>query len=156
MRTVALEKEQEEKKDAEAGVAAFRRQLASVREKCASLDAEIELHRRNVANLMRGTSPTRSSLKRSLEWLADRALGKACSVLCLARPSLSRPNPASTGTSSSSASRTSTRTTSRASSASSSTSLTAFTEVRSLSPLHFEREGRKACDIDERRRVHLI
>ena len=51
-----LDKEQEEKKESEASVAAFRRQLAAIKEKCASLDAEIELHRRNVTNLMRGTS----------------------------------------------------------------------------------------------------
>ncbi|RDX46514.1 hypothetical protein OH76DRAFT_1406821 [Lentinus brumalis] len=48
-----LDKEQEEKKESEASVATFRRQLASIKEKCASLDAEIELHRRNVTNLMR-------------------------------------------------------------------------------------------------------
>ena len=91
-----LDKEAEEKKESEASVAAFRRQLASIKEKCASLDAEIELHRRNVANLMRGTSPARSSLQESIGWLADHALGKACSVLyrlCLAGPSLSLPNP---------------------------------------------------------------
>ncbi|KAI0691573.1 chromosome segregation protein Spc25-domain-containing protein [Earliella scabrosa] len=48
-----LDKEAAEKKESEASVAAFCRQLASTKEKCASLDAEIELHRRNVANLMR-------------------------------------------------------------------------------------------------------
>ena len=56
-----LDKEQEEKKESEASVAAFRRQLAAIKEKCASLDAEIELHRRNVANLMRGTSMSSAS-----------------------------------------------------------------------------------------------
>ena len=51
-----LDKEQEEKKESEASVAAFRRQLASIKEKCASLDVEIEQHRIVAANLMRGTS----------------------------------------------------------------------------------------------------
>ena len=49
-----LEKEQEEQKDAEASVAAFRRQLASIKDKCASLDVEIEQHRLVAANLLRG------------------------------------------------------------------------------------------------------
>ncbi|PIL28849.1 hypothetical protein GSI_08895 [Ganoderma sinense ZZ0214-1] len=48
-----LDKEQEEKKESEASVATFRRQLASVKEKCASLDVEIEQHRIITANLMR-------------------------------------------------------------------------------------------------------
>ncbi|KAI8969794.1 chromosome segregation protein Spc25-domain-containing protein [Trametes punicea] len=48
-----LDKEQEEKKESEASVAAFRRQLNSIKEKCASLDVEIEQHRMVAANLMR-------------------------------------------------------------------------------------------------------
>ncbi|EJF58865.1 chromosome segregation protein Spc25-domain-containing protein [Dichomitus squalens] len=48
-----LDKEQAEKKESEASVAAFRRQLASIKEKCASLDVEIEQHRIVAANLMR-------------------------------------------------------------------------------------------------------
>ncbi|CDO70507.1 hypothetical protein BN946_scf184569.g50 [Trametes cinnabarina] len=48
-----LDREQEEKKEAEASVAAFRRQLNSIKEKCASLDVEIEQHRIVAANLMR-------------------------------------------------------------------------------------------------------
>ncbi|KAH9945381.1 uncharacterized protein BXZ73DRAFT_38052 [Epithele typhae] len=48
-----LDREAEEKKEAEASVAQFRRQLASIKEKCASLDVEIEQHRIVAANLMR-------------------------------------------------------------------------------------------------------
>ncbi|KAI0671279.1 chromosome segregation protein Spc25-domain-containing protein [Trametes maxima] len=48
-----LDKEQEEKKESEASVAAFRRQLNSIKEKCASLDVEIEQHRTVAANLLR-------------------------------------------------------------------------------------------------------
>ncbi|KAI0742224.1 chromosome segregation protein Spc25-domain-containing protein [Daedaleopsis nitida] len=59
-----LDKEQEEKKESEASVAAFRRQLATIKEKCASLDAEIELHRRNVANLMRERKREQSILSK--------------------------------------------------------------------------------------------
>ena len=55
--STVLDKEQEEKKESEASVAAFRRQLASVKEKCASLDVEIEQHRIIAANLMRGMFP---------------------------------------------------------------------------------------------------
>ena len=53
---IVLDKEQEEKKESEASVATFRRQLASVKEKCASLDVEIEQHRVIATNLMRGKS----------------------------------------------------------------------------------------------------
>ena len=53
----ALEKEREEKEEAEASVAVFRRQLASIKEKCASLDVEIEQHRIVAANLLRGAPP---------------------------------------------------------------------------------------------------
>ncbi|KAI0352428.1 hypothetical protein OH77DRAFT_785133 [Trametes cingulata] len=48
-----LDKEQEEKKESEASVAAFRRQLSSIKDKCASLDVEIEQHRVVAANLLR-------------------------------------------------------------------------------------------------------
>ncbi|CAL1696858.1 unnamed protein product [Somion occarium] len=57
-----LEKEQEERKEAEVSVAAFRRQLASIKEKCASLDAEIEQHRAIVQNLRRERERERSLL----------------------------------------------------------------------------------------------
>ncbi|KAI0761551.1 chromosome segregation protein Spc25-domain-containing protein [Trametes elegans] len=48
-----LDREQAEKKESEAGVAAFRRQLNQIKEKCASLEVEIEQHRIVAANLMR-------------------------------------------------------------------------------------------------------
>lgn len=51
---VDLEKEKEERKDAELSVAAFRRQLASLRDKCASIDTEIEQYRAIATNLRRG------------------------------------------------------------------------------------------------------
>ncbi|KAK7677922.1 hypothetical protein QCA50_019112 [Cerrena zonata] len=49
-----LGKEQEERKEAESSVAAFLRKLASIKEKCASLDVEIEQRRAIVQNLRRG------------------------------------------------------------------------------------------------------
>lgn len=49
-----LEREHEERKEAEASVAAFRRQLSSIKEKCALLDVEIEQRRAVVQNLQRG------------------------------------------------------------------------------------------------------
>ncbi|EMD41496.1 hypothetical protein CERSUDRAFT_146490, partial [Gelatoporia subvermispora B] len=48
-----LDHEQEEKREAEASVAGFRRQLAGIREKCASLDTEIEQSKLVAANLRR-------------------------------------------------------------------------------------------------------
>lgn len=49
-----LEREREERKDGELSVAAFKRQLASLREKCEAIDAEIEQYRAITANLRRG------------------------------------------------------------------------------------------------------
>jgi kinetochore protein Spc25 len=49
-----LEREREEKSEAEQSVAAYKRQLASLREKCASIDVEIEQYRAITANLRRG------------------------------------------------------------------------------------------------------
>jgi kinetochore protein Spc25 len=54
---VDLQKEQEERKEAELGVAAFKRRLASLRDKCAAIDAEIEQYRAITSNLERGGSP---------------------------------------------------------------------------------------------------
>ncbi|KAI0727637.1 chromosome segregation protein Spc25-domain-containing protein [Fomitopsis betulina] len=51
-----LDREQEEKKELETSVAAFKRQLASFREKCSSVEAEIEQHRAIAANLQRERS----------------------------------------------------------------------------------------------------
>ncbi|GJE97539.1 hypothetical protein PsYK624_137600 [Phanerochaete sordida] len=48
-----LEKEHEERKEAELAVAAFERQLASIKDQCALLDAEIEQRRAVVNNLHR-------------------------------------------------------------------------------------------------------
>lgn len=48
-----LEKEREERKEAELAVAAFERQLASIKDQCALLDAEIEQRRAVVNNLRR-------------------------------------------------------------------------------------------------------
>ena len=46
----------EERKEAELSVAAFERQLASIKEQCALLDVEIEQRRAVVMNLRRGAS----------------------------------------------------------------------------------------------------
>ncbi|KAH9921353.1 uncharacterized protein B0H18DRAFT_1021830 [Fomitopsis serialis] len=48
-----LDREQEEKKELETSVAAFKRQLAVFREKCSSVEAEIEQQRAIAANLQR-------------------------------------------------------------------------------------------------------
>ena len=49
-----LEKEREERKEAELSVAAFERQLSSIKEQCSLLDLEIEQRRAVVTNLRRG------------------------------------------------------------------------------------------------------
>lgn len=49
-----LEREKEERKDAELSVAAFKRQLAALKEKCSSIESEIEQYRAIAANLRRG------------------------------------------------------------------------------------------------------
>ena len=49
-----LEREKEERKDAELSVAAFKRQLASLRERCSSVELEIEQYRAIAADLRGG------------------------------------------------------------------------------------------------------
>jgi kinetochore protein Spc25 len=49
-----LQQEQEERKEMESAVNALKRRLASIKEKCASVDAEIEQYRSMVATLERG------------------------------------------------------------------------------------------------------
>ncbi|KAF8906181.1 chromosome segregation protein Spc25-domain-containing protein [Mucidula mucida] len=57
-----LSKEAEERKDAELSVAAFRRQLASLKEKCAAIDSEIEQYRAIADNLERERQRERDTL----------------------------------------------------------------------------------------------
>ncbi|KAL4254885.1 Kinetochore protein SPC25 [Abortiporus biennis] len=59
-----LESEQEERKEAEQSVAALRRQLASLKDKCASLDVEIEQHRAVAQNLERERNREKSLLEK--------------------------------------------------------------------------------------------
>ena len=51
-----LEHEQDERRDAEQSVAIYKRQLSSLREKCASIDVEIQQYHALSANLRRGSS----------------------------------------------------------------------------------------------------
>ncbi|KAF8962286.1 chromosome segregation protein Spc25-domain-containing protein [Flammula alnicola] len=57
-----LEREKEERKDAELSVAAFKRQLAALRDKIASVDADIEQYRVLTQNLRREKNKERSTL----------------------------------------------------------------------------------------------
>lgn len=49
-----LEREKGDRKDAELLVASFKRQLATIREKCTSVDTDIEQYRALTQNLRRG------------------------------------------------------------------------------------------------------
>ena len=53
---VGLEHEKEERKDGELSVAAFKRQLASLRDRCASIEVDIDQYQGITQNLRRGTS----------------------------------------------------------------------------------------------------
>ncbi|KAF9466858.1 chromosome segregation protein Spc25-domain-containing protein [Collybia nuda] len=57
-----LEREKEEKRDAELSVAAFKRQLASLKERCSSIEVEIEQYRAITGNLRRERNKERSTL----------------------------------------------------------------------------------------------
>ncbi|KAF9029923.1 hypothetical protein BDZ89DRAFT_1091714 [Hymenopellis radicata] len=57
-----LSKEAEERKDAEVSVATFKRQLASLKEKCAAIDSEIEQYRAIADNLDRERQRERNTL----------------------------------------------------------------------------------------------
>ncbi|KAK0481354.1 chromosome segregation protein Spc25-domain-containing protein [Armillaria novae-zelandiae] len=58
-----LAREAQERKDAEYSVATFRRQLASLKEKCAAFDGELEEYRAITANLERERENERSTLQ---------------------------------------------------------------------------------------------
>lgn len=51
---IALDKEQDEKKEAEHSVAALRRQLSMIRERCTSVNAEVEQYRAILTDLRKG------------------------------------------------------------------------------------------------------
>ena len=54
---VGLDHEKEERKDGELSAAAFKRQLASLREDCTFIDVQIEQYQAITQNLLRGRSP---------------------------------------------------------------------------------------------------
>ncbi|SJL13373.1 uncharacterized protein ARMOST_16815 [Armillaria ostoyae] len=58
-----LAREAQERKDAEYSVATFRRQLASLKEKCTAIDGELEEYRAITANLEREREKERSTLQ---------------------------------------------------------------------------------------------
>ncbi|KAL6301020.1 chromosome segregation protein Spc25-domain-containing protein [Sparassis latifolia] len=78
-----LDREQEEKKEAETSVAAFRRQLASVKEKCASFDMEIEQLRTVTANLRRERNRERSLLNNHASRVAPELVDCESRLQCL-------------------------------------------------------------------------
>lgn len=68
---VELEREKAERKEAEGSVAVFKRQLASLHDRCAALDMEIEQYKALVGNLERG-APVPCSTRKSVS-LSHRA-----------------------------------------------------------------------------------
>ncbi|RXW23465.1 hypothetical protein EST38_g2362 [Candolleomyces aberdarensis] len=60
-----LEKEKEERQELELSVAAFKRQLSSLRDKCSSIDSEIEQYRVITENLRREKNKERSILHKN-------------------------------------------------------------------------------------------
>lgn len=67
-----LEREKEERKDAELSVAAFKRQLAALKERCASIEVEIEQYRAITGNLRRGPWHTIFFVYASANFTAER------------------------------------------------------------------------------------
>ncbi|KAJ7699238.1 chromosome segregation protein Spc25-domain-containing protein [Mycena rosella] len=68
-----LQREHKERREAELGVSAFKRQLAALRDKCASIDTQIEHYRAIAANLEREKKKERETLSS----LAARNSGEA-------------------------------------------------------------------------------
>ncbi|KAJ6498505.1 chromosome segregation protein Spc25-domain-containing protein [Mycena vitilis] len=60
-----LQREQEERKEAEVGVAGFKKQLASLRDRCAAIDAQVEHYRAITSNLEREKNKERENLRSS-------------------------------------------------------------------------------------------
>ncbi|KAJ7104245.1 chromosome segregation protein Spc25-domain-containing protein [Mycena belliarum] len=57
-----LQREEEERKEAEQGVAAFKRQLATLRDRCAAIDSQVEHYRAIAGNLEREKRKEREHL----------------------------------------------------------------------------------------------
>ncbi|KAJ7127094.1 chromosome segregation protein Spc25-domain-containing protein [Mycena epipterygia] len=57
-----LQREQEERKEAELGVSTFKRQLATLRDRCAAIDSQIEHYRAIAGNLEREKKKERENL----------------------------------------------------------------------------------------------
>lgn len=54
--SIELEREKEERQEIELAVAAFKRQLATLKDKCSSIDSEIEQYRAITESLRKGSS----------------------------------------------------------------------------------------------------
>ncbi|KAF5377284.1 hypothetical protein D9615_006466 [Tricholomella constricta] len=78
-----LEREKEERKDAELSVAAFKRQLAALREKSQSIEAEIEQYRAVTANLRRERAAERNTLRAHADRVSPELAGMERLLGCI-------------------------------------------------------------------------
>ncbi|KZT68804.1 hypothetical protein DAEQUDRAFT_711278 [Daedalea quercina L-15889] len=78
-----LDREQEEKKELEASVAAFKRQLAVSREKCSSVETEIEQQRAIAANLQRERNREQNLLNSHAARTAPELLESEAKLQCI-------------------------------------------------------------------------
>ncbi|KAJ6577148.1 chromosome segregation protein Spc25-domain-containing protein [Mycena capillaripes] len=67
-----LQREQEERKEAELGLSAFKRQLATLRDRCTAIDSQIEHYRAIAANLEREKKKERQSLSSTASAVASQ------------------------------------------------------------------------------------
>ncbi|KAJ7608133.1 chromosome segregation protein Spc25-domain-containing protein [Mycena polygramma] len=67
-----LQREQEERKEVELGIAAFKRQLAMLRDRCTAIDSQIEHYRAIAANLEREKRKERQNLSSAATTVASQ------------------------------------------------------------------------------------
>ncbi|KAJ7931425.1 chromosome segregation protein Spc25-domain-containing protein [Mycena leptocephala] len=78
-----LQREADERKEVELGVAAFKRQLTSLRDRCTALDSQIEHYRANAANLERDKKEERENLRSAATGVASHVYSMENRLSCV-------------------------------------------------------------------------
>ncbi|KAJ7773170.1 chromosome segregation protein Spc25-domain-containing protein [Mycena metata] len=78
-----LQREQEERKEGELAVAAFKRQLATLRDRCTAIDSQIEHYRAIAANLEREKKKERESLGSTATWVSSQVDSMQSRLSCV-------------------------------------------------------------------------
>ncbi|KAJ7158855.1 chromosome segregation protein Spc25-domain-containing protein [Mycena filopes] len=78
-----LQREQEERKEGELAVAAFKRQLATLRDRCTAIDSQVEHYRAIAANLEREKKKEREGLGTTATWVSSQVDSMQSRLSCV-------------------------------------------------------------------------